>query len=52
MESREDIFKSNKQSFRRISENSFRILDSPEYTDDFYTHLLDWNINGPITIGI
>ncbi len=35
---------------RKIQESSFKVLDSPGYTDDFYTHVLDWGKKVNISI--
>jgi len=46
------IFKKYKKKYRKINEHAFKILEAPGYSDDFYTHLLDWNSQNQVTLSI
>lgn len=48
----QNLLKSPKKSFRKISKNPFKVLDAPELQDDFYLNLVDWSSTNLLSVGL
>lgn len=48
----QNLLKSPKKSFRKISRNPFKVLDAPELQDDFYLNLVDWSSTNLLSVGL
>lgn len=48
----QNLLKSPKKSFRKISKNPFKVLDAPDLQDDFYLNLVDWSSTNLLSVGL
>lgn len=48
----QNLLRSPKKSFRKISKNPFKVLDAPELQDDFYLNLVDWSSTNLLSVGL
>jgi cell division cycle 20-like protein 1 (cofactor of APC complex) len=48
----QNLLKSPKKSYRKISKNPFKVLDAPDLQDDFYLNLVDWSSTNLLSVGL
>lgn len=48
----QNLLKSPKKAFRKISKNPFKVLDAPELATDFYLNLVDWSSTNLLGVGL
>lgn len=48
----QNLLRSPKKSFRKISKNPFKVLDAPDLQDDFYLNLVDWSSTNILSVGL